>query len=107
MQRLFVYGTLAPKRPNEHVLSDINGSWEEGSVKGILHQKGWGADMGYPGMSLDNKGEDINGFLFSSEELYKKWNELDKFEGEEYQRITTMVKLANEKTVTAYIYALK
>ena len=30
IQRLFVYGTLAPGRPNEHVLSEIGGSWEAG-----------------------------------------------------------------------------
>jgi gamma-glutamylcyclotransferase (GGCT)/AIG2-like uncharacterized protein YtfP len=107
MERLFVYGTLAPGRPNEHILSNIDGSWEEGSVKGTLHQEGWGADMGYPGISLEIEREEVNGFLFSSKELFKKWDELDKFEGIEYQRIVTKVKLENEKLVDAYIYALK
>ena len=31
IQRLFVYGTLAPGQPNEHVLGDIEGSWETAS----------------------------------------------------------------------------
>jgi gamma-glutamylcyclotransferase (GGCT)/AIG2-like uncharacterized protein YtfP len=107
MERLFVYGTLAPGRPNEHILSDVKGLWEEGTVKGVLHKKGWGANMGYPGMCIDSNGEDINGFLFSSKELIKKWNKLDTFEGEEYQRVIVTVKLANKKTVKAYVYALK
>ena len=53
MEKLFIYGTLAPGRPNEHKLRDIDGIWEEAIVKGILHQEGWGADMGYPGIILN------------------------------------------------------
>jgi gamma-glutamylcyclotransferase (GGCT)/AIG2-like uncharacterized protein YtfP len=30
--RLFVYGTLAPGRPNEHVLADLGGTWEPAYV---------------------------------------------------------------------------
>ena len=56
-QRLFVYGTLGPGRPNEHVLSAIGGTWEEASVNGFLMPRGWGAEMGYPGIVLDDTGE--------------------------------------------------
>ena len=52
-ERLFVYGTLGPGRPNEHVLGSIDGSWEAASVTGTLHDEGWGAAMGYPGIVLD------------------------------------------------------
>ena len=107
MERLFVYGTLAPGRPNEHILSDIEGLWEKGIVKGTLHQEGWGADMGYPGISLEIEHEKVNGFLFSSKELFKKWDQLDQFEGEEYKRVITKVRLSNKQVVNAYIYALK
>ena len=41
INNLFVYGTLAPGRPNEHILQDIGGTWKEGSVTGKLHQEGW------------------------------------------------------------------
>jgi gamma-glutamylcyclotransferase (GGCT)/AIG2-like uncharacterized protein YtfP len=34
--RLFVYGTLAPGRPNEHVFAEIPGRWEAATVKGKL-----------------------------------------------------------------------
>ena len=63
-QRLFVYGTLGPGRPNEHVLSVIGGTWEEASVNGYLKQQGWGAEMGYPGIVLDDDGDEIKGYIF-------------------------------------------
>ncbi|MFG1925077.1 hypothetical protein [Cryptosporangium sp. NPDC048952] len=33
---LFVYGTVAPGEPNAHVLADVPGTWEPGSVRGHL-----------------------------------------------------------------------
>lgn len=107
MHKLFVYGTLAPGRPNEHILSDIEGTWESATVKGHLYKKGWGADMGYPGITLDDNGEDVEGFVFSSNELDKKFAMLDDFEGEEYKRTLTKVKLENGELNNAYVYALK
>ncbi|MCG8683442.1 MAG: gamma-glutamylcyclotransferase [Desulfobacterales bacterium] len=107
IQRLFVYGTLGPGRPNEHVLSDIGGFWEKGSVKGTLYQEGWGADMGYPGIVLNDDGDTVQGFVFNSENLYEHWTALDGFEGEAYQRVLTTVKLADNSRVDAYIYELK
>lgn len=34
--QLFVYGTLAPGWPNEHVLADVPGGWEPATVTGRL-----------------------------------------------------------------------
>lgn len=107
INKLFIYGTLAPGRPNEHVLKDLQGTWQHGSVTGILHQQGWGADMGYPGITLDETGERVEGYLFSSPDLKEKWTELDAFEGEEYERVQTEVELEDSSKVTAYIYSLK
>jgi gamma-glutamylcyclotransferase (GGCT)/AIG2-like uncharacterized protein YtfP len=106
IERLFVYGTLAPGRPNEHVLGEIDGSWEAATVTGALRQEGWGAELGYPRIDLDEHGEEVPGFLFSSEELSGLWSTLDDFEGEAYERVLTAVKLADNRTVNAYIYAL-
>jgi gamma-glutamylcyclotransferase (GGCT)/AIG2-like uncharacterized protein YtfP len=50
IDRLFVYGTLAPGRPNEHILANVAGEWEPASVTGRLLEEGWGAAAGYPGM---------------------------------------------------------
>jgi gamma-glutamylcyclotransferase (GGCT)/AIG2-like uncharacterized protein YtfP len=107
MEKLFVYGTLAPGRPNEHILKELKGSWEEGIVKGKLMAKGWGSNMGYPGISLHTQEEEVKGFIFSSEQLFSKWKELDAFEGKEYERTCIEVQLNNQKTTHAYIYALK
>ena len=107
IQRLFVYGTLAPGQPNEHVLREIGGSWETATVTGTLRQEGWGAAMGYPGIVLDQHGTEIHGYLFSSENLSDHWAEIDEFEGESYERVLTVVKLKNKRAVDAYIYELK
>ena len=105
VNRLFVYGTLAPGRPNEHVLANIPGKWEPGTVRGTLLQEGWGARVGYPGMVLDQTGEEVRGFLFSSDELAEHLPRLDAFEGSGYERVKTSVRL-DEGLVEAYIYVL-
>jgi gamma-glutamylcyclotransferase (GGCT)/AIG2-like uncharacterized protein YtfP len=107
IQRLFVYGTLAPGRPSEYLLNEIGGSWEHATVTGTLRQEGWGATMGYPGIILGEYGEEVEGFLFSSEKLSDHWARLDEFEGEAYERVLAVVKLRDNSTVDAYIYALK
>jgi len=105
-QRLFVYGTLAPGRPNEHILAEVPGTWEEASVIGRLLEQGWGAAAGYPGLILDKRGDEVSGFLFSSEALIEHWTRLDEFEGPGYKRVWTTVKRKDGKTVEAYVYAL-
>ena len=106
-QCLFVYGSLGPGRPNEHVLNAIGGTWEEASVNGYLKPQGWGAEMGYPGIVLDDTGDEIKGYLFCSEDLDDHWGELDDFEGEEYQRVLITVKTIDQKAAEAYIYILR
>ena len=106
IHRLFVYGTLAPGRPNEHVLADVPGEWEPASVVGTLHPEGWGAAAGYPGIVLDEQGGEVEGLLFSSETLAEHWARLDEFEGEGYVRVLTTAKRRDGTTVDAYIYKL-
>ena len=107
IQRLFVYGTLAPGRPNEHLLNEIGGSWEDATVTGTLHPEGWGAAMGYPAIVLGEYGDEVEGFLFSSDDLSDHWSRLDEFEGEAYERVLAVVSLRDKSTVDAYVYALK
>ena len=104
--RLFVYGTLAPGGPNEHILASIPGTWEPAIVIGRLFQEGWGAAAGYPGIVLDEQGGEIKGFLFSSESLVEHWSRLDEFEGAGYERVLTTARLNDGNTVDAYIYRL-
>jgi gamma-glutamylcyclotransferase (GGCT)/AIG2-like uncharacterized protein YtfP len=106
MDRLFVYGTLAPGRSNEHVLAEISGTWEPATVRGTLLQEGWGAALGCPGIVLDALGAEIHGFVFSSEELAPHWARLDELEGDGYERALTPARLADGTVVEAHIYAL-
>ena len=80
--RLFVYGTLAPGRKNAHVLANVPGTWEPATVRGTLHEQGWGAALGYPGIVLSEDGTEVRGFVFSSPDLPAHWDRLDAFEAD-------------------------
>ncbi len=68
---------------------------------------GWGAEMGYPAIVLDERADPVLGHIFVSEKLADHWRELDEFEGEQYGRATTTVHLADQRTVKAFIYVLR
>ena len=107
MNRLFVYGSLQPGGPNEHVLTAIGGKWEPAVIKGHLVEQGWGASMGYPGLVFDESGKEVRGHVFSSSNLEAKWAYLDAFEGEEYERIAASVTLMSGAQVQAQVYVLR
>ena len=104
--RLFVYGTLAPGRPNAHVLATVPGSWEPATVTGTLLPEGWGAAAGYPGIILDEHGGDVDGLALQLGRPGRHWSRLDAFEGDGYRRVVTTVRLRDGTNVGAYIYAL-
>jgi gamma-glutamylcyclotransferase (GGCT)/AIG2-like uncharacterized protein YtfP len=105
-ERLFVYGTLRPGHPNEHILEAVGGRFEPAVVRGTLHQAGWGATMGYPAIVPDDDGGEVEGFVFTSENLAGHWQALDEFEGDAYRRILTKAKLKDGTTVDAYVYTM-
>ena len=107
ISRLFVYGTLAPGQPNEHVLKSLPGAWESGFVKGRLVQLGWAAAMGFPALVLCEEGREIEGLLFSSDALAEYWAQLDDFEGPGYERVLAHVRRRDGGTVTAYVFVLQ
>jgi len=102
--RLFIYGTLAPGRPNERVLADVDGRWEPASVRGHLHEQGWGAALGYPGIILAEDGPEVHGAVLTAGSLADQWERLDEFEGEGYTRVLTTVRLESGEHVQAQIY---
>ncbi len=106
-ESLFVYGTLGPGRPNEHVLTAIGGSWKTATITGTLRNEGWGAELGYPGIELDEVGGEVEGFLFVSENLSDHWAVLDKFEGEAYKRVLAKVQVEDGSMIDAHIYTLR
>lgn len=106
-RRLFVYGTLGPGRANEEVVGRIGGEWLPASVRGRLVLEGWAAEEGYPGMVLDEEGEEVAGLLFVSEALPEHWGRLDAFEGEDFQRVATTARLEDGTRVDAFVYVLR
>ena len=105
--RLFVYGSLAPGKVNAHVLADVPGTWEPASVRGRLFPEGWGAAVGYPGIVLDERGDEVAGLIFTSDQLDAHWARLDEFEGEGYTRVRTVANLRDGSPLEVYIYALR
>ena len=106
-ETLFVYGTLMPNCPNGHVLENIVGKFVPATVKGFLKDAGWSASMGYPGIKLDEEGDMVHGFLFYSDNLINHWDNLDEFEGAEFQREEVTVERFDELEVDTFIYVLK
>jgi gamma-glutamylcyclotransferase (GGCT)/AIG2-like uncharacterized protein YtfP len=106
LQRLFVYGTLAPGRPNAHLLEDLPGTWEPATVTGTLVPEGWGAAAGYPGIVLDDRGGIVAGLVFTSPALAAQWARLDAFEGDGYERVVTTARLTDGTAVEACVYVL-
>ncbi len=107
MERLFVYGSLQPGAPNEHVLAGVEGRWQPAVVRGRLVEAGWGAAMGYPALVLDEDGDEIHGVVFSSPALGAMWPSLDELEGEEYERVFTAATLADGERAQVSVYVLR
>ena len=107
MERLFIYGSLQPGGPNEHILAGLDGDWQSGIVRGRLVEAGWGASMGYPGLVIDEDGGEVHGHVLASRELTAIWPTLDEFEGAEYERVTAQVTLRTGDRVTASVYVLR
>jgi gamma-glutamylcyclotransferase (GGCT)/AIG2-like uncharacterized protein YtfP len=104
---LFVYGTLRSGYPNQHVLDAIGGTRQAATVYGDLVESGWGAAMGCPGLVLNADGKAIPGEVFSSTNLDKHWDELDRFEGEEYQRVEAEAFDVHGNGLRVWIYTIK
>jgi len=63
--------------------------------------------MGFPGLVLSDTGEDIHGFVFTSQNLEAHWAALDEFEGGEYERVLAKVRQDRGGIADAYVYALR
>ncbi len=105
--RLAVYGSLAPGKSNHHHLADLSGTWSEGWVEGDLHDRGWGAGMGFPGLVPRPGGPRVRVHLLDSPDLPGHWARLDAFEGQAYIRHHVKVHRESATSVDACIYALR
>lgn len=106
-QRLIVYGSLAPGGPNHHQLADICGTWWTGWIEGTLHDEGWGAERGFPGLCWQSGAQRIPVHVLESESLRDHWDRLDAFEGLEYERIAVPVFRVDSTSVSGFVYALR
>ena len=104
---IFVYGTLQLGMQNENILNELTGTWKKGYVRGEMVNINKGYNYGFPGVILKKNGSKIFGMIFKSNLLKKKLLELDKFEGQDYQRVITEVTMIDKKKTRAYIYELK
>lgn len=74
-------------------------------MRGRLHEAGWGAAMGYPGIVLDPDAPEVAVQVFTSDNLPAHWARLDAFEGEGYTRVWVEVTTA-DGILEASIYVL-
>ena len=94
--RLAVYGTLAPGKPNHHVVAPLGGEWSDGVIEGELMQTGWGAAMGYAAFRPLPGAGTIAVKLLTAPALDSAWDRLDDFEGEGYRRILVPIFAADD-----------
>ncbi len=96
-----------PNCPNGYVLENVVGKFLPATVRGYLKDAGWSASMGYPGIKLNPDGDTIHGYLFYSDNLINHWDNLDEFEGAEFERQEVTVERYDELEVDTFIYVLK
>jgi gamma-glutamylcyclotransferase (GGCT)/AIG2-like uncharacterized protein YtfP len=94
-----------PGRVNHHQLAILRGHWSTGTVRGRLHDSGWGSSLGFPGLLLDPAGGFIDVHIFESEDLPQHWARLDEFEGPGYRRVVARVSTPSAE-LDAWIYVL-
>lgn len=98
---LFVYGTLRKNynlKLKEKVASSIKYAGQ-GKVAATLYEIGK-----YPGARKENQDDEVVGDVFAVKDPETVFNVLDKYEGDEFVRQKTRVKLRSGKSLNAWIY---
>jgi gamma-glutamylcyclotransferase (GGCT)/AIG2-like uncharacterized protein YtfP len=97
-RKLVTYGTLAPGQPNHGVVEGISGTWARCVVRGsIRHQ------LGFPVLSWNPSGPEVNAHLLISADLRQSWSRIDAFEGSGYRR-HLIPATHNSELIVANIY---
>ena len=103
--QLIVYGSLVPGGPNHDRVSDLEGTWIQGTLTGDLIAVGWGAAHGYSAFSWRADGPRIRAWLLRSPSLGARWEALDAFEGPEYCRVLAPLETSGgELVAVGYLY---
>lgn len=103
-EALAVYGTLAPGESNHWVVSSIAGAWVQGTVRGYVFDLTWGPAEGYPGFIPAADGNRVAVWVLRSDQLPKRWRQIDDFEGDGYVRQPIDVTLDDGEIIDAQIY---
>ena len=72
-----VYGSLAPGERHHDRVAHLGGTWQRGTVRGHLDDRGWGAGVGYPGFVADAAGPLVPVMVLTSPALPGAWDTLD------------------------------
>lgn len=99
-RRLAVYGTLAPGGANHVRLSNLPGTWFDARLSGHVN-----ARDGLPYFIWDLSDPEIRAKILDSEKLEQSWPDLDRFEGQSYQRMLVVVTVDGVGLSVANIYA--
>lgn len=97
-ERLIVYGSLAPGGPNAFLLAGLVGEWYRCVIRGHL-----GRYQGFKAFRYDPEGPEHEAWLLESADLPRVLQELDDFEGEEYERRVIPAQI-DDRWVRAQIY---
>lgn len=106
MNTLFVYGTLKPGFPNNHILKAFGGNFFKATLLGFQFDKVWEKKTGYPGLIKSDSNSKVEGFLFVSENLIDNWKVLDDFETKAYSRKIVSVLLEDNRKVDGFVYVI-
>lgn len=103
LDRLFVYGTMRQGQTARSLVANSIVRCEQASAKGAI----FAFPMGYPGFSDQGDGRVIGECLWlSTAELPATFGLLDAYEGEDFARVITQIKLASGVEQWAWIYTL-
>lgn len=93
------YGTLSPGKVNNEIISNIEGDWIKGIIKGEIVE--------YSGLSFftwktHEQPLEIN--IFHSKKLIEKWEMINEFEGSMYKRRLIPAILPDKSIIIGNIY---
>jgi gamma-glutamylcyclotransferase (GGCT)/AIG2-like uncharacterized protein YtfP len=103
--KLFVYGTLAPGNDAWSVLEPwVTGAPEPDAVAGRLYDTG----RGYPAATFSDPGQVVHGTVvtLAPDRTAAALAALDRYEGDEYERITVRTRAGREVAAYAWIAPL-
>lgn len=86
--RFLVYGTLAPDQPNYAIVEKLRGTWIICRITGKIEETN-----GFRHLRWNPYGDEVEVQMLVSGDLPQAWPDIDRFEGNDYQRILVPAKV--------------